>query len=90
MVDEERELVKRELDLLGKLVSPYVVTYMGSTIIPGQPLCLVMEYVKYGSLTQLLKQDPNLDTKFRTKLVMDVAKGMGFLHSNSIYHRFVS
>ena len=46
MVDEERELVKRELDLLGKLNSPYVVTYMGSTIVPGQPLCLVMEFVK--------------------------------------------
>lgn len=56
LVDDEREMVKRELELLGKLTSPYVVTYMGSTIVPGQRLALVMEYVKDGSLSDILKK----------------------------------
>jgi len=87
LVDDEREMVKRELELLGKLTSPYVVTYMGSTIVPGQRLALVMEYVKDGSLSDILKKNDDLDNKFRCKLALDVAKGMTFLHSNNVYHR---
>jgi len=80
-------MVKRELELLGKLTSPYVVTYMGSTIVPGQRLALVMEYVKDGSLSDILKKNDDFDNKFRCKLALDVAKGMTFLHSNNVYHR---
>lgn len=86
MVDDEREMVKRELSLLGKLNSPYVVTYIGSTTVQGQKLALVMEYVKDGSLSGML-QNPDMDDKFRCKLALDVAKGMAFLHSNNVYHR---
>ena len=38
-------------------------------------------------MTDLLKREPNMDPKFRTKLALDVAKGMNFLHTNNIYHR---
>jgi serine/threonine protein kinase len=58
---------------------------MGSTQIPGQPMAIVMEYVKGGSLTDLLKRD--ISERFKCKLGLDVAKGMSFLHSHNIYHR---
>lgn len=86
LVDDEREMVFREIKLMGKLNQQYIVTYMGATIVPGFPLCIVMEFVEGGSLTKLL-QDPTMDDKFRCKLALDVAKGMAFLHSNNIFHR---
>lgn len=59
---------------------------MGSTQIPGQPLCIIMEFIPGGSLTDLLNKAP-IHEKFKCKLALDVATGMAFLHSNSIYHR---
>jgi serine/threonine protein kinase len=53
----------------------------------GHPLCIVMEYVPQGALTNLLRQQPNLSNSFKCKLALDIAKCMAFLHSNSIYHR---
>lgn len=44
-----------------------------------------MEYVKGGSLTGLLQKP--LSERFKCKLVLDVAKGMQYLHSYNIYHR---
>jgi len=87
MVEEEKEMVQREISLMSKLSFAYIFTYMGSTKkkIPTQPLCIVMEYVKEGSLKGLLKKP--LDFSFRIKLALDVSKGLAFLHSNSIAHR---
>eukprot|EP01116_Phalansterium_solitarium_P012618 TRINITY_DN2906_c2_g1_i1.p1 TRINITY_DN2906_c2_g1~~TRINITY_DN2906_c2_g1_i1.p1 ORF type:complete len:471 (-),score=150.64 TRINITY_DN2906_c2_g1_i1:126-1538(-) len=87
MVEEERAMVMREIKLMSKLNFSYIVTYMGSTVIPGQPLAIVMEYVNGGSLTRLLESHTDLSDRFKCKLAMDVAKGMAFLHSHSIYHR---
>jgi len=86
LTTDEREFVKREIRLMSKLNHAYIVTYMGSTQIKGQPLTIVMEYIKGGSLTKLLHSAP-LDDFFKSKLALDVAKGMSFLHSNNIYHR---
>jgi len=85
LVEEERENVRREIKLMSKLNYSYIVTYMGSTQIKGQPLCIIMEYVKGGSLTDLVKKD--ISERFKCKLALDVAKGMAFLHSHNIYHR---
>lgn len=101
MVDEEREMVRREIRLMrffilhlrlspdslhfSKLNYSYIVTYMGSTQIPGQPLCILMEYVKGGSLTDMVKKP--LDDRFKCKLALDIAKGLAFLHSHNIFHR---
>jgi len=87
LVDSEREAVKREIKLMNTLNHQYIVTYMGSTLIKGQPLCIVMEFIPGGSLTDLLQKNEKLSDKFKTKLALDVATGMAFLHSNSIYHR---
>jgi serine/threonine protein kinase len=58
---------------------------MGSTKIPSQPLCIVMEYVQEGSMKKLLKKP--LDFGFKIKLALDIAKGLAFLHSSNIAHR---
>jgi len=87
MMPEERDLVKREIALMSKLSFPYIVTYMGSTAaVASQPLCMVMEYIRGGSLTHLI-QKPDFSFRMKVKVSLDVAKGMAYLHSHNIYHR---
>jgi len=71
---------------MSKLSFPYIVTYMGSTAaVASQPLTMVMEYIRGGALTALIKK--NISFRFRVKVSLDVAKGMAYLHSHNIYHR---
>eukprot|EP01114_Cavostelium_apophysatum_P012634 TRINITY_DN2878_c0_g1_i1.p1 TRINITY_DN2878_c0_g1~~TRINITY_DN2878_c0_g1_i1.p1 ORF type:complete len:725 (+),score=176.38 TRINITY_DN2878_c0_g1_i1:247-2421(+) len=86
LVEEELILVKRELANMSKTRNRYIVQFVGATLIKGQPVCLVMEYIKDGNLTAFLDKQP-LSTYFKTKLALDVARGMAYLHSNNIGHR---
>eukprot|EP01118_Nematostelium_gracile_P015667 TRINITY_DN6318_c0_g1_i4.p1 TRINITY_DN6318_c0_g1~~TRINITY_DN6318_c0_g1_i4.p1 ORF type:complete len:592 (+),score=163.12 TRINITY_DN6318_c0_g1_i4:150-1925(+) len=85
LIEEERENVRREITLMKKLNYSYIVTYMGASQVQGQKIAIVMEYVRGGSLTDLLKKE--ISDRFKCKLCLDVAKGMAFLHSHNIYHR---
>ena len=99
LVPEDQEMVKREISLmrfprnfpeisltfLSKLNFQYIVTYMGCTKLPSQPLCIIMEYVPEGSLKKLIKKP--LDFLMKVKIAMDIVKGLSFLHTNSITHR---
>ncbi len=85
LVEEELAFVKREMHTMTRLSYSYVVTTMGYTQVPGQPLSIIMEFVKGGSLTKLIQQP--LDDRFKGKLALDCAKGLSFLHSAKIYHR---
>jgi serine/threonine protein kinase len=58
---------------------------MGCTKIPGQPLCIIMEYVPEGSLLKLLKKP--IEFSLKVKIAIDIIKGLAFLHSNNITHR---
>lgn len=52
----------------------------------AQPVCLIMEFVPGGSLTKLLEQ-MKLSEKLKGNILLDIAKGLLFLHNNNIYHR---
>lgn len=65
---------------------PNIVQFIGATQIDGQPFSIFMEFVGGGTLTQLLAKE-QLKDDFRFKLAFDISRGMGFLHSNNIYHR---
>lgn len=64
---------------------------MGTTTNPNtQEVMLVMEYMKHGSLDDLLFRDcVVLDRQRVIKIALDVAKGMHYLHSLTpkIMHR---
>lgn len=57
---------------------------MGSTILPDQPLVILMEFVRRGSLD---KHDMNrLPLKLKYKFCLDLAHGIDFLHQNGMIH----
>lgn len=68
------------------LKQAHIVCYIGSTLGIEQNPCILSEYMHLGSLTKLLDSKP-LNDKFKCKITLDIASGMHFLHSNSIYHR---
>lgn len=86
LVDDEIILVKREISNMSKLKSKYIVQYIGATLCKGMKLCVVMEFIKNGTLTKFLESRP-FTTTFKTKLCLDIAKGMAVLHSNHVGHR---
>jgi serine/threonine protein kinase len=45
-----------------------------------------MEFAREGSLAKLLKTKKITD-RLKTKILLDIATGMNFLHHNHFYHR---
>eukprot|EP01125_Pyxidicula_operculata_P014269 TRINITY_DN4751_c0_g1_i2.p1 TRINITY_DN4751_c0_g1~~TRINITY_DN4751_c0_g1_i2.p1 ORF type:complete len:555 (+),score=110.84 TRINITY_DN4751_c0_g1_i2:249-1913(+) len=73
-----------EVFVMCQLKHPNVVELYCISI---KPLEIILEYVPYGSLDKLL-EDPLLsDTDFswnlRTKIALDIASGMNYLHNNN-------
>ncbi|CAL7948800.1 unnamed protein product [Xylocopa violacea] len=77
---------EREISIMKTLKHPNVVEILG--VISEPEVCLVMEYVKHGSLQSYLaihKQE--LTHKRLLGFALDIATGMDYLGSKSIVHR---
>jgi len=79
---------EREAELMGKLNSPYVISYLGACV--QQPnLCLVMEFMEKGSLDGVLRNaNPRIPIggKLYLKYAEYMTRGMVYLHKNGIIH----
>eukprot|EP00727_Mastigamoeba_balamuthi_P012038 m51a1_g7457 putative protein serine threonine (1052) ;mRNA; r:133285-137077 len=80
-----RESVVRELELLSKLRSPYVVCFYGA-VLTSKHTALVMELCPLGDLASLVQKGP-LEPLLKLKIVEDISRGMNILHENGIIHR---
>eukprot|EP01107_Rhizomastix_libera_P002924 TRINITY_DN15098_c0_g1_i1.p1 TRINITY_DN15098_c0_g1~~TRINITY_DN15098_c0_g1_i1.p1 ORF type:complete len:1328 (+),score=282.58 TRINITY_DN15098_c0_g1_i1:19-4002(+) len=80
------EEIHREVDLMQKLRSPYIVTFVGS-VITQSTMCIVMEFCERGCLSTLLHKCSKLNPAFKAKAIIDSATGLNFLHQNNIMHR---
>ena len=68
---------------------PNVVKFLGVAINPPE-LCLIYEYCKHKSLTNVLQNIhiyPNINYIQILYIAEDIAKGMKFLHQHNIVHR---
>jgi serine/threonine protein kinase len=84
------EAFKRELIVMVRCRHPNLVLFMGaSTISP--PIRLISEYCEGGTLFDILHNRPEIELcwKQKIKILLDVAKGMNYLHhcKPSIVHR---
>lgn len=79
---------KEEMETMSNLRHPNIVLFMAACTKPPD-LCIVMEFLALGSLFDLLHNEliPNIPQELATKLAIQAAKGMHFLHSSGIVHR---
>jgi serine/threonine protein kinase len=78
---------EHEMVLLQRLQHPCITQLIGAVVEPGK-LCLVMEYLRYGSLRNVLRsRAPSV--LLRTVIARDAACGLAFLHSQGVLHRDV-
>ncbi|ELP85989.1 protein serine/threonine kinase, putative [Entamoeba invadens IP1] len=93
---------EKEVQMLDKFRSDYIVYFYGAVFIPNK-ICLVTEFAQYGSLKDLLHeyvlQDDYINTnknlqskkcvtkKLCEKFMLDMAKGIYYLHNNGVVHR---
>ncbi|ELP83899.1 protein kinase domain containing protein, partial [Entamoeba invadens IP1] len=78
----------KEVDMLDKFRSEYIVHFYGAVFIPSK-ICMVTEFAQFGSIEDLMKHKTSeeMSEKLRIKLMIDSAKGLSYLHTNGILHR---
>ena len=75
---------KREADILGQYRHPNIVALLGHCLGEGvERPCLVCEFMDGASLDERLKRDPPLTWQERHTVASDVARGLGFLHTEA-------
>ncbi|KAB7505729.1 Serine/threonine-protein kinase TNNI3K [Armadillidium nasatum] len=84
------EMFCREVSILGSLNSPYIVKFVGACLQDPSQFAIVTEFVNGGSLFSTIhEQKISLDMVTKLNIVLDVAKGMLYLHTlpQPIIHR---
>jgi serine/threonine protein kinase len=73
-----------EMRVLSRLRHPCITTVMGAVISNSHDPMLVMEYMEYGSLHDLLRNETMyLSGEIIMQIARDIASGLRFLHSSS-------
>ena len=72
----------REVAILAKLDSPYVINFVGACVDDPSQFAIVTHYVAGGSLYSLLHEQKRLiDIHSKLTIAVDVARGMEYLHN---------
>ncbi|ELP92536.1 tyrosine protein kinase transforming protein Abl, putative [Entamoeba invadens IP1] len=79
---------EKEVAMLDKFRSEYIVHFYGAVFIPSR-ICMVTEFAQFGSLNDLMKREKEVSPRnvIKAKLMLDMAKGISYLHNNGIVHR---
>ncbi|XP_075480558.1 mitogen-activated protein kinase kinase 9-like [Primulina tabacum] len=82
-----RRQVLREVSILRRIDSPYVIRCHGVFDIPGGDIAICMEYIDMGTLEALAKNGESLSEQLISKICHQVLSGLEYLHSHKIIHR---
>jgi len=94
MKKQELDEFHREVGIMEKLRSPYIVNFVGA-VLTEQHLSIVTEFMKHGSVKSALnkarkkKSDKIHNPSVKLRIALDAAHGLAFLHGNNIIHRDV-
>ncbi|KAI9080063.1 hypothetical protein K1719_037996 [Acacia pycnantha] len=79
--------VRREMDILRRTDSPYVVQLHGFFEKPSGDVAILLEYMDLGTLDTLLKNNGTFSESQLATVARQVLNGLSYLHANKIIHR---
>jgi eukaryotic-like serine/threonine-protein kinase len=85
---EGRRRFQREIEAVGRLASPHIVTAFDAGEADGRDF-LVMEYVEGKNLAELVQERGPLPTEQALDYVLQAARGLEHAHAAGIIHRDV-
>ncbi|KAL6041290.1 putative Ephrin type-a receptor 4a [Balamuthia mandrillaris] len=89
LMDSPRDLADfcSEMKMLSSLRHDNIVSFYGACLVPPN-ICIVSEYMQRKSLRTVL-EDTRLELPFslRMSMMIDLCKGLHYVHSNRILHR---
>ena len=90
MQAKEVKCLHSEILLAQSLSHPNIVTTLGTLVLPGPQPALVMELLP-ANLSQILHErpvgTPPLSSALKQRLILEVARGVEYLHSEGVMHR---
>ncbi|ELP88440.1 serine-threonine protein kinase, putative [Entamoeba invadens IP1] len=75
----------KEVEMMDKMRCPYIINFIGASFTP-EHYSIVTEFAKFGSLKSAYESSYFSNT-LMTKMLLDVARGMVFLHGSNLVHR---
>ncbi|KAJ6868310.1 mitogen-activated protein kinase kinase 9-like [Populus alba x Populus x berolinensis] len=82
-----RRQIYREIEILRRTDSPYIVQCHGSYEKPSGDIVIVMEYMELGTLDSILQKYGAFDESKLSHVARQVLHGLSYLHSQKIIHR---
>ncbi len=82
-----RRQVFREMEILRRTDSPYVVQCHGTFEKPSGDIAIVMEYMNLGTLDTLLRTHGTFSEPKLADVARHVLNGLNYLHGHKIIHR---
>jgi len=84
---KSRKMVDKELRTMAKMRHPNILGLMAATVHPRtREVLLISELMTRGSMQMLIDQNAPLDMVTLLTGLVDVARGMNFLHSSNVVH----
>ncbi|KAM7250699.1 hypothetical protein ACFE04_022582 [Oxalis oulophora] len=82
-----RRQVFREIEILRRTDSPYVVQCHGVYEKPSGDIAILLEYMDAGSLDTILKTSGTFSESTLSLVASQILKGLSYLHAHKIIHR---
>ncbi|CAA3009522.1 mitogen-activated protein kinase kinase 9-like [Olea europaea var. sylvestris] len=82
-----RRQILREVSILRRTDSPYVIRCHGVYDIPGGDIAICMQYMDMGTLETLMKNGTKFSEQLLSRICFQVLSGLEYLHSHKIIHR---
>lgn len=81
-----KELIVNEILVMKDSQHDNIVNFL-EAYLRGNQLWVVMEYMQGGSLTDVIENNPRLTEPQMSRICLETAKGLQFLHKKHIIHR---
>ena len=86
-IEEAEARILRELNILIKLSSPYIVDFLGVTLLSNHKIALMLEYMDVGTLESIYEKCGPIPVGAIGTISLHILRGLLYLEEEGIHHR---